>query len=272
MKLKNQSEWKRPIVFFDLETTGLDPVQDRIVQIALIKITPDGVRSTAGGFLNPTIPIPPSVTAVHGITDEMVKNEPTFKDKAQSIVNFLSGCDIAGYNIIAFDLPMLLEELGRVGVEFDYSRVNLIDVMLIYKRLRPRTLQAAFEEFVGGERQGQHNALSDTDATIAVMEGILLTEPTVGDTPCKWMDFTVNRETLVDLSGKFIRDKDGSILFNFGPQKGNKVIDNMGMLKWMFGKNFTRDTMNWVNLISNDPSVALEIVSIKSDTEHLPFE
>lgn len=262
---------KRPIVFFDLETTGLDPVNDRICSMALVKIMPDGERAEIGDLINPTIPIPAEMTAIHGISDADVLIQPTFKMVANEIKTFITGCDLAGYNIINFDLPMLLEEFGRVGIDVDLSGINLIDVMNIYKKLRPRTLSAAYLDYVGNARSGEHEAFADTYATIDVMGHILLKETVVGATPEEWMGFTVNRETMVDLAGKFIRDKSGAILFNFGPQKGNKVNENMGMLKWMYGKNFSRDTMRWVNLLTENPALASGSVLPKSDPDPLPF-
>ena len=268
----NLKRLSRPLVFFDLETTGLDTVQDRVCQISLIKIEPGGDTSEINELINPTIPIPPAMTAIHGISDADVLSAPTFRMMAEAINTFIAGCDIAGYNIIIFDLPMLTEELGRCNIDLDLTGLNIIDACLIYKKLRPRTLAAAFRDYVGGEIDNAHDAHADTAATIDVMGFMAEKEPVIGTTPREWMDYAIDRKKMVDLSGKFIWNDQGEMLFNFGPQKGNKVIDNLGMLKWMVGKNFPRETMRWVYAIESDRNVAYKSVDLENTAEPLLFE
>jgi len=267
--MKTFQNIKKPIVFFDLETTGLDALQDKVCQISLIKVIGD-TKEKIETLINPGIHIPESVTAIHGITDEMVSGAPYFKDIAADVATFLKDCDIAGYNIIYFDLPLLIEELGRCNREISLEGINIIDVCLIYKKMRPRTLTAAYMEFTGRNREDAHDATADTLATIEVFDAMVERE-NIGDTPEAWMDYTVNRKQMVDLAGKLIRGENGDILLNFGPHKGEKVVDNMGMLKWMIGKNFPRDTMNWVNAIMDDSSVAYGKTSTENDVTPLPF-
>ena len=137
-------EIKKPIIFFDLETTGIDTLNDRIVQIAIIKLSADG-REEKERLINPTIPIPEEVTKIHGVSNEMVANEPTFKQLAKGLFQFIEGCDIAGYNHINFDMPMLIEEFARAGIAFPDPEAQYIDVMKIYFKFHPRTLSAAYQ-------------------------------------------------------------------------------------------------------------------------------
>lgn len=264
-------KFHRPVVFFDLETTGTDPIQDRIVQVSMIRYDQLGIIDVINELVNPGIPIPPAATQVHGITDEAVANAQPFVKIADKIVRFLSGCDVAGYNIVFFDLPLLTEELGRCNIDFDLSQVNIIDVFLLYKKLRPRTLEAAYRDYVGGSFDNAHDASADTAATLAVLQGMMDKEKSFPGDAESLMRFVIDKEAMVDLSGKFIWNEQGEMLFNFGPQKGSYVIDNPGMLRWMIGKNFPRETMKWVYAVLNDPSVTHKSTSGVTGCNTLPF-
>ena len=161
---------KRPIVFFDLETTGVDTSKDRIVEISMIKIMPDGEEITRTRKLNPTIPIPPEATAVHGITDDDVKDEPTFQQVAKSLAQFIQGCDFGGFNSNRFDLPVLVEEFLRAGVDVDLKRRKFIDVQNIFHKKEQRTLVAAYKFYCDRDLNDAHSAEADTRATYEVLK------------------------------------------------------------------------------------------------------
>ncbi|MBQ1939340.1 MAG: 3'-5' exonuclease, partial [Alistipes sp.] len=165
MKLK----LKRPIVFFDLETTGVNTSSDRIVEISLIKVMPNGEEIAKTRRINPEIPIPPEATAVHGITDEDVKDAPTFKQIARSLAQFLQGCDFGGFNSNRFDLPLLVEEFLRAGVDVDFKRFRFVDVQTIFHKKEQRTLEAAYQFYCDRELKNAHSAEADTRATYEVL-------------------------------------------------------------------------------------------------------
>ncbi|MBQ5394310.1 MAG: 3'-5' exonuclease, partial [Alistipes sp.] len=165
MKLK----LKRPIVFFDLETTGVNTSSDRIVEISLIKVMPNGEEIAKTRRINPEMPIPPEATAVHGITDEDVKDAPTFKQIARSLAQFLQGCDFGGFNSNRFDLPLLVEEFLRAGVDVDFKRFRFVDVQTIFHKKEQRTLEAAYRFYCDRDLENAHSAEVDTRATYEVL-------------------------------------------------------------------------------------------------------
>lgn len=168
-----QLNLKKPIVFFDLETTGIDVTHDRIVEISIIKVLPSGEEIEKTRRVNPGIPIPAEATAVHHITDEDVANEPYFKQIARSLANELTGCDIAGYNSNRFDIPMLDQEFQRAGVKFDFSKARFVDVQTIFHKKEQRTLVAAYRFYCGQELNEAHSANADTRATLEVLKAQL---------------------------------------------------------------------------------------------------
>ncbi|WP_299452963.1 3'-5' exonuclease [uncultured Microscilla sp.] len=232
---------KKPIVFFDLETTGTDTLNDRIVQIAIIKLAADGTREEKERLINPTIPIPPVVTKVHGVSDEMVKDAPTFHQVAKSLFEFIKGCDLAGYNHLNFDMPLLIEEFARAGVVFPEPDVQYIDVMKIYYHFHPRTLSAAYQLYCQKELENAHNAMADTQATLEIFESQLTThfdeEPSINE--IHNLCFSSRH---VDFSRRLARDKEGEIVFAFGKHKGERVRDNRGYAEWMLKGGFPADT------------------------------
>ena len=164
---------KRPIAFFDLETTGLNTSHDRIVEMSVLKINVNGDEEQRVWLLNPEIPISSESTSVHGYTDEMVADKPTFREKAKEIALFIGNADLAGYNILKFDLPMLVEEFLRVDYDFDLKSRDFIDVMNIYMKMEPRNLKSAYRYFCLAELEGAHGAMADTKATYDVLKAML---------------------------------------------------------------------------------------------------
>lgn len=248
---------KIPLCVFDLETTGINITQDRILEIAVIKVMPSGERITKSNVLNPTIPITAESTAIHGISNEDVKDKPTFKEVARDYARFFEGCDLAGFNILKFDVPMLVEEFLRAGVEFDYSRKKLIDAQKIFHLMEKRTLSAAFKFYCGQEMTDAHSAEADTQATLDVLlaqvaryENQEVTDGLGKKIGVIQNDMEVlNKLTasdLVDLAGRMLRNDKGEIIFNFGKHKGKAVAqvlkDEPSFYDWMMNGEFPLDT------------------------------
>jgi DNA polymerase-3 subunit epsilon len=235
----------KPLVFFDLETTGKNVKEDRIVEISLKKV--DHHFQAIAEFtsrVNPGIPIPPEATAVHGISDEMVKNEPHLKDVIEKIGGILEGADVAGYNSNFYDVPLLYNELLRAGYTWDVSKVHFIDVCSIYKRKEDRTLSAAVKFYLSRDHENAHGAQSDRDATIEIFKAQLQQYPELSGMSREQLALYCNYDIpRADLSGCFTVDKDGDYVINFGKKcKGAKAKDNLNYVKWMMGENFMPDT------------------------------
>lgn len=266
----------KPLVVFDLETTGLDLVNDRIIQISYIKVSPndaEGEEQRKSLFVNPGISIPPVVQELTGITDEMVKDAPTFKQLAKSLADTFTGCDFAGYNSNRFDVPMLAEEFLRAGVDFDFSKSRLIDAQSIFYKREPRTLAAAYKFYTGRKMEEDfraHRADEDTEATYRVLQGqldkynpetveeaelalpndmdVLNAESKMNDYVdfagrMIWQDMTgPDGKPLLDANGKPRRHE----VFNFGKYKGWAVTDvlhrDSGYYSWMLSSDFTLNT------------------------------
>ncbi len=213
---------KRPIVFFDLETTGVDTSRDRIVEISMIKVNPDGSEVVKTRRLNPEMPIPPESTAVHGITDEDVKDCPTFARIAKSLEEFLQGCDFGGFNSNRFDLPVLVEEFLRVGIDVDFKRRRFIDVQNIFHKKEQRTLVAAYKFYCDRDLNDAHSAEADTRATYEVLKAQLDRYPDLANDVDALADFSARGET-VDYAGRILRNEKGVEIFGFGKYKGRSV-------------------------------------------------
>ena len=241
MKLK----LTKPLCFFDLETTGTDVSKDRIIEIAIIKVNIDGSRESLEIRLNPGIPIPPESTLIHGITDEMVANEPIFKDKARNIYNFLKGCDLAGFNSDRFDIPLLVEELLRADLDFDFKNTKTIDVQNIFHKMESRTLSAALKFYCDKELTDAHTAIADANATLDVLLAQLdrysELEPNVD-----FLNHFSTRKKTADFAGFLIYNKDDEICFGFGKHKGKKVNEILkeepGYFGWILNAEFPRYT------------------------------
>lgn len=241
MKLK----LTRPLVFFDLETTGTNITQDRIVEISIVKLHPDGHTDTRTRRVNPQMHIPEEATAVHHITDADVADEPTFAQIAKSLAQLISGCDIAGFNSNRFDVPMLDEEFSRAGVDFDFSRVNFIDVQTIYHKREPRTLSAAYRFYCGKDLEGAHSACADTEATLEVLMAQL---ERYDDLPCdvKALAKEASQHDNVDFVGRLIFDDKGREIINFGKYKGRVAEEvlkaDSGYYDWIMKGDFPSNT------------------------------
>jgi DNA polymerase-3 subunit epsilon len=239
---------ERPLVFFDIESTGTNPYRDRIVEIAVIKVMPDGSRQDVVRRINPSMPIPAGASAVHGIYDADVADCPTFDVIAHNLYNYLDGCDLAGYNIVKFDVPMLQEEFKRCNLELNMRDRKLIDVFNIFCRLYPRTLSAAYEFFCGGNLEDAHSALADTDATVAVLLGQLAKHPELPREIAGLAAFSSARDAdFVDSEGR-LKFSGDEVVINFGKNSGRRLRDlaneDPGFLRWMLRSDFSEDVKN----------------------------
>jgi DNA polymerase III subunit epsilon len=235
---------ERPIVFVDFETTGVDTSKDRIIEYAFCKINPDGSRETKEGKLNPGIPIPPSATEIHGISDEDVKDKPAFKNFAKGILAFIEGCDLGGFNSNNFDFPLLYAEFNRCGINWDYSKQEMVDCGNIFKIKEERTLAAAVKFFLGKELEGAHGALADIIATADVFEAQLLKYEDLPKTIPELSLFSNFGKKRLDMANKFVLAEDGkTVIINFGKSKGYPAQNDKGFLQWMLSKDFPPDTL-----------------------------
>ena len=228
---------KRPIAFFDLETTGLNTAHDRIVEISVLKINVNGEEEQRVWLLNPEMPISKEASEVTGYTDDFVADKPTFREKASEIAQFIGNADLAGYNILKFDIPILVEEFLRVDFDFDIKGRGLIDVMNIFMKMEPRTLKGAYRFFCHAELEGAHGAMADTKATYDVLKAMLDRYEGVeyedgkgnkSQGPTNDMkqlsEFSAHHKN-ADLSGQIIFDDEGKEVFMFGKHKGKRVED-----------------------------------------------
>jgi DNA polymerase-3 subunit epsilon len=234
----------RPAIFFDLETTGADIAKDRIVSIAVSKLTPDGSREDKYMLVNPGMPIPAEATAVHGITDEMVKDSPRFHQIAKSLHAHIDGLDLAGFNIKGFDIPLLAEEFSRVGLDFPRKGIRVFDALGIFMNMERRRLQDAVKFYCGREITDAHNAAGDVESTIDVMTAQV--ERYGFDTPeaielhgrGQWDGEELVMRELYDPAGKLYLDDDGDVCYNFGKAKDTKVKVDPGFGNWMLKQEF----------------------------------
>ncbi|HOR41538.1 MAG TPA: 3'-5' exonuclease, partial [Paludibacteraceae bacterium] len=233
---------KNPIVFFDLETTGTNIVSDRIVEIAYLKIYPNGNEESKRYLVNPEMPIPQEVTAIHGISDEDVKNEPVFKELAKIIAKDIEGCDLAGYNSARFDLPLLAEEFLRANVDIDLAKRKMIDVQVIFHKMEQRTLSAAYKFYCNSELTNAHTAEADTRATYEVLKAQLDRYDNLKNDVAFLADFSAQHKN-ADLAGRIIFNDKNEEVFNFGKYKGRRVEDvlneDMGYYGWIMKGDFS---------------------------------
>lgn len=243
----------KPIVFLDLETTGINITTDRIVEIALIKVQPTGEQLKKRKLINPQMPIPASSSAVHGITDEMVKDAPTFKAVANELKQFLEGCDIGGYNSNRFDIPMLVEEFLRAGIDFKVEGRKLVDVQRIFHLMEQRTLSAAYKFYCDKTLDDAHSAEADAMATWEVLCAQIDRYPNIGKSVEDICRFT-GEEDIVDFSKRFIKIN-GVEVFNFGKHKGKPVTQVLKQepqyYDWMMKGEFSLHTKQKLTEIFN---------------------
>ncbi|MEN8138467.1 MAG: exonuclease domain-containing protein [Bacteroidota bacterium] len=232
----------KPVCFFDLETTGVNVAEDRIVEISILKVLPNGNKESRTWLVNPEMPIPKETTDIHGIDDAKVANEPTFKELSGVIYDMVKGCDLAGYNSNKFDVPLLAEEFLRVGINFDIDNNVLIDVQNIFHKMEQRTLVAAYRFYCDKDLTNAHSAAADTNATYEILKAQL---DRYEDDLQNDMDFLSDfssRGKNVDFAGFIVYDEDGFETINFGKHKGRKVIDifesEPGYYGWVMGAKF----------------------------------
>jgi len=255
---------KSPLCFFDIEATGTNVITDRIIEIAVIKMMPGGEVLRKSSVLNPTVPIPAETSAIHGFTDEDVKDKPTFKSVAKEYARFFEGADLAGFAIMKFDVPILVEEFLRADVEFDYSRKRVIDSQKIFHLMEKRTLSAAYRFYLEKDLQNSHTAEADTQATMEVLlaQVARYENQDVTDTLNRKigqvkndMDalHQISAVQQVDLSGRMIFNAKGQEVFNFGKHKNKLVTDvfkqEPAYYDWIMNGEFPLDTKRKVTEI-----------------------
>lgn len=234
-------EFTKPICFFDLETTGINIAQDKIVEISILKVFPNANKESFTKKVNPEIPIPLGASAVHGIYDKDVINEPTFKELANQVAQFIKGCDLAGYNSDRFDIPLLAEEMLRAGHDFDLKNVNTIDVQTIFHKKEKRTLEAAFKFYCNKDLKDGHSAEADTLATYEVLKGQLAMYDDLKN-DAKWLSEFSEHQKFADFAGFVRLDEDGNEVFGFGKNKG-KLVEEIfkkepGYFAWIQNADF----------------------------------
>lgn len=237
---------KNPIVFFDLETTGTNITHDRIVEISVLKVFPNGKQDIKTKRINPEMPIPAESTAIHGITDEDVKDAPTFRQVAKSLADQIEGCDLAGFNSSRFDIPLLAEEFLRVGLDVDFSKKKLIDVQIIFHKKEQRTLEAAYRFYCDKNLEDAHSAEADTLATFEVLKAQLDKYDDLPNDMAKLAEEYSFFNDNVDLAGRIIRNENGIEVFNFGKHKGKPVSEVLrvepSFYAWMMDADFPLNT------------------------------
>jgi DNA polymerase-3 subunit epsilon len=234
-------ELKRPIIFFDLETTGINIARDRIIEIAILKIHADKNTESKQYLINPTIPIPNEASAIHGIYDKDVKDKPVFKAVAKEISRFIQGCDFAGYNSNKFDIPLLVEEFLRADIEFNIKNRKFIDVQTIFHKMEQRTLGAAYKFYCSKELLNAHSALADVHATYEVFTAQLERYEQLKNDIDFLHEFS-SKTSNVDFAGRIVYNEKGEEVFNFGKHKGKKVTqllkDEPSYYNWMMEGDF----------------------------------
>ena len=232
----------RPLVVFDIESTGTTPRKDRIIELAAVKLMPDGTEISKCWLMNPGVKIPPETTKIHGITDEIVKDCPTFADKADEIFAFFEGCDLSGFNADRFDIPCLEEEFARVGKNFAPSSRRHVDVQRIYHRMEPRDLSAAVRFYLGRDHAGAHGAEADARATLEVLKAQMEKYPELPQTVGEMDEYLVPHDPLNADRYGMLRWKDGELTINFGKKKGESLrklmLNEPNYLRWIVKGDF----------------------------------
>ena len=231
----------RPICFFDLETTGTNVAQDRIVEISILKVYPNGNKESKTWLVNPQMEIPAEVVAIHGISNEKVANEPTFKELSKEIYQIIKDCDLGGFNSDRFDIPLLAEEMLRADVDFDMKNMVSVDVQTIFHKMEKRTLEAAYKFYCNKDLTDAHSAEADTQATYEVLLSQLERYPELENNIKKLAEFSTHKKT-VDFAGFIALDENEDKIFAFGKHKGRKVLEVLdqepGYFGWILNADF----------------------------------
>lgn len=232
---------RRPLAFIDIETTGINVSSDRIVEISILKVNPNGKEDWISLRINPEMPIPEKSTAIHGITDEDVADSPTFREVAKKLAAFLEGCDLAGYNAIKFDIPVLAEEFLRINTDFNFRKRKYVDVQVIFHKKEQRTLTAAYQFYCRKELQNAHSSKADTQATYEVLKAQLDRYDDLENDMEKLADFS-SFHNIADFAGRIVFDDNGVEIFNFGKHKGRPVEEVLreepSYYSWMMNGDF----------------------------------
>ena len=243
---------RRPLVVFDLETTGVSVTHDRIVEICLLKVFPDMREEIRTYRINPGIPIPAGATAVHGISNADVADKPSFKEMSKELYTYLQECDFGGFNSNKFDFPMLVEEFFRAGVEFDVRGCKFIDAQRIYHMKEPRTLSAAYKFYCSRDLENAHSAEADTVATWEIIRAQMQKYTDLPE-DIDGLHKLTGQDLLADLAGRLVFNDKGEVIFNFGKHKGRTVKDVLlnepGYYNWMMEGDFPQQTKNVMSRI-----------------------
>ena len=255
---------EKPIVFFDLETTGVNIATDRIVEISILKVFPNGNKESKTWLVNPEIEIPQGATDVHGITNEKVVTEPTFKELAQKVSEMIAGCDLAGFNSNRFDIPLLAEELMRAGIDFDMNDRKAIDVQVIFHKKEQRTLGAGYQFYCGKELEGAHGAEADTNATFEILLAQVDKYEDIGNTVDALSEFSTHGKR-ADFAGFILMNEEDQEIFSFGKYKGRTVEEvfkeNPGYNNWIQNADFPLYTKKVLKQIKERMSAPKDTMS-----------
>ncbi|KOY50540.1 3'-5' exonuclease [Polaribacter dokdonensis] len=254
----------KPIVFFDLETTGVNIATDRIVEISILKVFPNGNKESKTWLVNPEIEIPQGATDVHGITNEKVVTEPTFKELAGKVNEMIAGCDLAGFNSNRFDIPLLAEELMRAGIDFDMQDRKAIDVQVIFHKKEQRTLGAGYQFYCGKELEGAHGAEADTNATYEILLAQVEKYDDIGNSVDALSEFSTHGKR-ADFAGFILMNEENQEIFSFGKYKGRTVEDvlteNPGYHNWIQNADFPLYTKKVLKQIKERMAAPKETLS-----------
>jgi DNA polymerase-3 subunit epsilon len=236
---------KRPIAFFDLETTGINVATDRIVEISILRIDPSLAETWYTTRVNPEMPIPPQTSEIHGIYDKDIADCQTFKEIGREVAKFIEGCDLAGYNAIKFDIPVLAEEFLRAEIDFDIKKRKYVDVQVIFHKKEQRTLSAAYKFYCDKDLVDAHSAKADTQATFEILKAQLDHYSDLENDIESLAQYSMQKK-VVDMAGRFVLNNDGVEVFNFGKHKGKPVKDVLkdepGYYAWMMNGDFPLHT------------------------------
>ncbi|MEN8702796.1 MAG: exonuclease domain-containing protein [Polaribacter sp.] len=254
----------KPIVFFDLETTGVNIATDRIVEISILKVFPNGNKESKTWLVNPEVEIPQGAADVHGITNEKVVTEPTFKELAGKVSEMIAGCDLAGFNSNRFDIPLLAEELMRAGIDFDMQDRKAIDVQVIFHKKEQRTLGAGYQFYCGKELEGAHGAEADTNATYEILLAQVDKYDDIGNSVDSLSEFSTHGKR-ADFAGFILMNEENQEVFSFGKYKGRTVeevlTENPGYHNWIQNADFPLYTKKVLKQIKERMSTPKETVT-----------